>query len=167
MLDVRYATANNFTGASLYPVARCELRRGVAARLVKAAEALRAQDRRLLLWDCYRPRSIQAVLWKQVPDPRYVAPPKVGSQHNRGAAIDLALVAGDGSAVALPTDFDDFTAAAHRARALRGDAGVEARRLDAAMTAAGFVGLASEWWHFDAPDATKYPMSDEPLSPTR
>lgn len=163
VLDIRYATADNFTHTVLYPVARCELRRGVAKRLAVAATALRADGRRLLLWDCYRPRSIQAVLWKQVPDARYVAPPAVGSKHNHGAAVDCALVAADGSVVALPTAFDEFSVAAHRDQALRGDAGAEAKRLETAMQAAGFVGLATEWWHFDAPDATKYPISDEPL----
>jgi len=163
VLDIRYATANNFTGAPLYQHARCELRRAVLARLVTAAADLRTQGRRLLVWDCYRPHSVQFELWKRVPDPRYVADPKLGSRHNHGAAIDVGLVAADGSAVALPTQFDDFTEAAHRDRALAGDAGAEARRLEAAMTAAGFIGLPTEWWHFDAPDATKYPISDDPL----
>lgn len=163
VLDLRYATADNFTGKPLYPVARCKLRRAVAARLVKAAQVLRAQDRRLLLWDCYRPSSIQYELWKRVPDPRYVADPKVGSKHGRGAAVDVALVDKAGKPVPLPTRFDDFTEAAHRDHALAGDPGAEARRLEAAMTDAGFLPMPTEWWHFDAPDSAKYARSDEPL----
>jgi D-alanyl-D-alanine dipeptidase len=163
VLDIRYATANNFTGDVLYPIARCKLRRGVAQRLARAAKLLRAQDRRLLVWDCYRPRSIQELLWKRVPDERYVANPKQGSRHNRGAAIDLGLVDKAGAAVTLPTAFDDFTEAAHRDRALAGDNGVEAKRLEAAMTKAGFIGMPTEWWHFDAPDSAKYPLTDAPL----
>jgi len=163
VIDMRYATADNFTGKELYPVARCKLRRAVAARLAKAAKALRAQDRRLVLWDCYRPISIQKELWKRVPDPRYVADPKVGSKHGRGAAVDVALADKDGKPVALPTKFDDFSEAAHRDHALDGDAGAEARRLEQAMTGAGWKPLATEWWHFDAPDSAKYALSDEPL----
>ncbi len=34
-LDIRYATANNFTKRPLYPVARCYLRKQVAERLTK------------------------------------------------------------------------------------------------------------------------------------
>jgi len=162
VLDIRYATKANFTGDVLYPRAVCKLRRAVVRRLAKAAEKLRAQERRLLLWDCYRPASIQQLLWQRVPDPRYVADPsKQGSRHSRGAAVDVALVDKDGKPVVLPTRFDDFSKAAHRDRALAGDNGVEARRLDAAMRAAGFVGLATEWWHFDAPG--NYTLSDEPL----
>ncbi|HEU0034835.1 MAG TPA: M15 family metallopeptidase [Kofleriaceae bacterium] len=163
VIDIRYATKDNFTGDVLYPKAVCKLRRAVAARLAKAAETLRKQDRRLLLWDCYRPLAIQKLLWKKVSDPRYVADPAVGSKHNRGAAIDLAIVDADGKPVPLPTKFDDFSEAAHRKRALAGKQGAEAKRLSDAMTAAGFVGMPTEWWHFDAPESAKYALSDEPL----
>jgi D-alanyl-D-alanine dipeptidase len=163
VLDIRYATDDNFTGKTVYPVARCKLRRSVAARLAKAAAVLRKKDRRLLVWDCYRPKSIQEAFWKLVPDERYVADPKKGSRHSRGAAVDVGLVDKDGKAVTLPTKFDDFSEAAHRKRALKGDDGAEARVLEAAMKKAGFVGMPTEWWHFDAPDAAKFPLSDEPL----
>jgi len=163
VLDMRYATANNFTGVVLYPRAVCKLRRAVAARLARAADALRGQGRRLLLWDCYRPSPIQEKLWKIVPDSRYVANPKVGSKHSRGAAVDLALVDAAGRPVVLPTQFDEFTEAAHRPRALAGPRGVEARRLEDAMQEAGFRGNPTEWWHFDAPDSADYALSDEPL----
>jgi D-alanyl-D-alanine dipeptidase len=162
VIDLRYATADNFTGAAVYPKATCKLRRAVVERLAEVAAALRAYDRRLVLWDCYRPKSIQKIFWKRVPDPRYVAPPKLGSRHSRGAAVDVALADRDGALLAMPTGFDDFTARAHRSRAQRAHF-PEAARLDAAMIAAGFVGLATEWWHYDAPEADRYGLSDEPL----
>jgi D-alanyl-D-alanine dipeptidase len=163
VLDMRYATEDNFTGKQVYPVAHCKLRRAVATRLAKAAKTLRAKHRRLLMWDCYRPTSIQDVFWKLVPDERYVANPKKGSRHSRGAAVDVAVVDEDGKPVVLPTKFVDFSEAAHRTKALKGEHGTEARALEAAMKAAGFVGMPTEWWHFDAPDAAKYPLSDEAL----
>jgi D-alanyl-D-alanine dipeptidase len=163
ILDLRYATKHNFTGTQLYPKARCLLRRAVAVKLVKAAKALRADDRRLVLWDCYRPSSIQQTLWKLVPDERYVANPKTGSRHSRGAAVDLGLADKAGHLVALPTEFDDFSEAAHRDHALVGPHGAEARRLEAAMQAAGFVGMPTEWWHFDDAGATTYPVANDPL----
>jgi zinc D-Ala-D-Ala dipeptidase len=163
VLDLRYATANNFTGAVLYPKAVCKLRRAVAARLAKAADALRGQGRRLLLWDCYRPSSIQEKFWALVPDPRYVANPAVGSKHSRGAAVDVALVDAGGQPVVLPTKFDEFSEAAHRSRALAGPQGAEAKRLADAMLGAGFAGIPTEWWHFDAPDGADYALSNEPL----
>lgn len=163
VIDIRYATDDNFTKTKVYPVAACKMRRSVAARLAKAAALLRKQGRRLLVWDCYRPTSVQEQFWKLVPDERYVANPKQGSRHSRGAAVDVALVDKDGKPVVLPTAFDDFSEAAHRKTALKGERGAEARRLEAAMKRAGFVGMPTEWWHFDAPDAAKYPLANDPL----
>jgi D-alanyl-D-alanine dipeptidase len=163
VIDMRYATADNFTKQAVYPVATCKLRRAVATRLAKAAGLLRAQKRRLLVWDCYRPTDVQRTFWKLVPDERYVANPKVGSRHSRGAAVDVGLVDADGKPVVLPTAFDEFSEAAHRKNALAGEHGVEARRLERAMVKAGFVGMPTEWWHFDAPDAAKYPLANDPL----
>jgi D-alanyl-D-alanine dipeptidase len=133
------------------PHATCRLRRDVARRLVKVAARLRKDKRRLLIWDCYRSPELQQQLWERTPDERYVANPKKGSRHSRGAAIDLALVDADGEPVVLPTAFDEFSEAAHRKHALKGETGIEARRLERAMTKQGFVGLSTEWWHFDAP----------------
>jgi D-alanyl-D-alanine dipeptidase len=163
VLDIRYATTDNFTGEKVYAEARCKLRRAVAQHLVEAAKLLRAQDRRLVLWDCYRPASVQKILWKHRPDARYVADPKIGSVHSRGAAVDIGLADKSGNPVAMPTAYDAASRDSHRDRALVGAKGAEARRLDAAMSKAGFVGLATEWWHFDDKAAGKYALADEPL----
>ena len=163
VMDLRYATKDNFVGEAVYPKAVCKLRRSVAKRLARAAKILRAEKRRLVIWDCYRPSSIQAAFWKLVPDERYVANPAKGSRHSRGAAVDLALADKDGTLLAMPTAFDDFSENAHRKASLAGNAGREAKRLEAAMTRVGFVGMPTEWWHFDAPDASKYALSDVPL----
>ncbi len=171
VFDLRYATANNFTHQQLYPVARCLLRRAVAARLARVAERLRRQERRLVLWDCYRPASIQQALWKLVPDPSFVARPTFaadgtpigGSRHSRGAAVDLALADAAGQLLPMPTDHDDFSAAAASRRAHAGARGAEAKRLAAAMIAEGFSPIASEWWHFDDPAAARFGFSNTPL----
>lgn len=170
VLDLRYATAANLTGAPLYPVARCWLRADPAARLAAAAEALRARGHRLILWDCYRPASVQRELWRRVPDPRFVARPRedgdgrpiAGSVHSRGAAVDVSLADRDGRARAMPTDHDAFGPAAAGDDA-RGDARTWLADLRAAMAGAGFAPLATEWWHFDAAGGASYPLTDLPL----
>jgi zinc D-Ala-D-Ala dipeptidase len=170
VLDLRYASERNVTGAPIYPVARCLLRRGVATRLVRAARTLRHAHRRLVLWDCYRPASAQRILWRNLPDPARVARPRFaadgtptsGSDHSRGAAVDVSLAGDDGAPLAMPTDHDDHGPAAGRARARAASA--EVRRLDDAMRAAGFRPLATEWWHFAAPDAGDYALGDRPLA---
>jgi zinc D-Ala-D-Ala dipeptidase len=178
VLDLRYASSNNVARRQLYPVARCLLRRAVARRLAAVAVRLREQQRRLLLWDCYRPASIQRVLWELFPDPSFVAKPIFatdgtpigGSRHSRGAAVDVSLATRDGIAIVMPTDHDDFSANAQPNRARDSSrGGGEVRILVDAMTRQGFIPITSEWWHFDAPDSASYGFSDAPLteSPSR
>ena len=164
LLDIRYATADNFLGRAVYDTARCLLAADAADRLLAAEAALREQGYRLVVWDCYRPRSVQYAMWEILPDPTYVADPATGSRHNRGMAVDVGLRALDGSEVALPTDHDDFSPRAHRDAAdLPAEAIANRGRLERTMTAAGWIPLASEWWHFDAPGWEQNPLRDEPL----
>jgi zinc D-Ala-D-Ala dipeptidase len=171
-IDMRYASANNFTKVVVYPVARCLLRRDAAERLARVQARLRAEDKGLKVWDCYRPFSVQKKFWKLVSDDRYVAEPVAdrqgrplrGSKHNRGAAVDLTLVDGAGRPLEVPTDHDDFSRRAHRGAAGASPAArANAQRLEDVMKAEGFEPLPTEWWHFDAPGWEKYPLSDQPL----
>jgi D-alanyl-D-alanine dipeptidase len=167
--DLRYATTRNVTGRALYPPgARCLLRRDVAARLVRAADLLRGRGFRLRLYDCYRPLSVQRLLYAKECRPGFVADPDHGgSHHNRAAAVDVGLADPAGGDVALPTDFDEFTPRA-RASAVDGvTAKARAHReaLRDAMLAAGFVPSRSEWWHFSAPEAHGSPLLDVGVAP--
>jgi len=163
-VDIRYATPENFTGQILYPLNRCLLCEPVAHRLALVQSDLEKEGLGLKVWDCYRPLSVQKKLWKIVPDERYVADPKTGSRHNRGASVDLTLVDRAGRELVMPTKFDEFTERAHRnyqnlpAEALRNRA-----KLEAAMTTRGFTGLPTEWWHFDDPEWSHFAIRDEPL----
>jgi D-alanyl-D-alanine dipeptidase len=163
-LDMRYATADNFLGRAVYDAPRCLLVADAAERLEAAERTLRAEGYALVVWDCYRPRSVQYAMWEIMPDPDYVADPARGSRHNRGAAVDVGLRALDGSPVTLPTAHDDFTPRAHRdATDLPTEAIASRERLERAMVAAGWIPLPTEWWHFDAPDWERYPLRDDPL----
>jgi len=164
LLDIRYATDENFLGRAVYDAARCLLVPDAVERLLAAERALRAEGYRLVVWDCYRPRSVQYLMWEILPDPDYVADPARGSRHNRGAAVDVGLRALDGSDVPLPTAHDDFTPLAHRDAIDLPAAAIASReRLERAMTAQGWIPLQTEWWHFDAPGWERHPLRDDPL----
>lgn len=164
ILDLRYATNNNFLKRRLYPKARCLLRPEVAHALAAVAKDLRAQAIKLKVFDCYRPWSVQRQLWAILPDERYVADPAKGSRHNRGAAVDVTLTDSAGKELAMPTGFDDFSERAHRdffrlpAEQIRNRA-----RLEAIMRRRGFTGLPTEWWHFDYRGWEAFPILDLPL----
>lgn len=167
VLDLRYARADNFLHQAVYPRAVCLLQVPVAHRLAAAQAALRREGYGLSLWDCYRPLSVQRRMWKLVPDPRWVADPAVGSNHNRGAAVDVTLVRTDGGALEMPTAFDDFSPRAAPGAGARWTPAARANyaRLSEAMTAAGFRVRDTEWWHWDSQDAARHPVSDRPLTP--
>jgi D-alanyl-D-alanine dipeptidase len=162
-VDLRYATTDNFLHQKLYPTARCFLQRSVAKRLKRVAERLRRRKLGLKVWDCYRPLSVQWKMWQASPRPGYVADPRQGSNHNRGAAVDLTLVDAQGRDLWMPTDFDDFSPRAHHGAQAPKAAQQNRRILRDAMLAEGFVPLPTEWWHYDAPDASRYPVLDIPL----
>jgi D-alanyl-D-alanine dipeptidase len=167
-LELRYATANNFTHQVVYPTARCLLRREVAERLGRVQAELEKHRLGLKIWDCYRPLSVQRRFFALVPDERYVADPKKGSRHNRGAAVDLTLVDERGVELEMGSGFDDFSKRAHRGIAsLPATVREHRAQLDAAMAKEGFTGLPTEWWHFDAPRWKAYPIADVPLDSTK
>jgi len=164
VIDLPYATTNNFTGQKLYEVHRCFLRKSVAERLARVQKRLRQQGLGLKIWDGYRPRSVQWRMWELVPDPRYVADPRKGSRHNRGAAVDVTLVDSLGQELEMPTTFDDFSERAHRDYPdVSEKARLHKQILEEAMTSEGFIPLPTEWWHFDDPNWQKYPILDIPI----
>lgn len=161
VLDIRYATTNNFTGQKLYPVARCCLRREAAVNLKAAQKELHGMGLSLKVFDGYRPLSVQKKMWAVYPHPDFVADPAKGSRHNRGAAVDLTLIKLDGTALPMPTGFDDFTDKAHRnymdlpAEVIR-----NRELLERVMQEHHFRGLNTEWWHFDLEHARQYEILD-------
>ena len=164
VLDIRYATKDNLTGRPLYPFPAAFLRRSAALKLSAAAADLRAKGLRLVIYDAYRPLSVQKALWAAKPDPRWVADPAKGSSHNRGGAVDLGLADDSGKPLSMPTAFDAFgPGARHGAKGAPAAARRRAETLKAALERAGFEPLADEWWHYRDPDAKSWPLLDIPF----
>jgi zinc D-Ala-D-Ala dipeptidase len=163
--ELAYATAANFTHRVLYDADVCLLRPRVAERLARVQTRLAAQGLSLVLLDAYRPLSVQRLMWSLIPDERYVADPRKGSRHNRGSAVDVTLLeAPTGRRPVMPTQFDEFSTAAARGAPCGTPEPCRNRDLlQAAMEAEGFVGLPTEWWHFDDPDWQSYGLLDVPL----
>lgn len=161
VLDIRYATTNNFLKQKLYPVARCVLRGAATRRLSQVQTELSKKGLGLKAYDCYRPLSVQQQMWKVRPDSRYVANPAKGSRHNRGAAVDVTLVDRNGKELEMPTGFDNFTERSYRDYN-GGSAQSRQNRqvLEDVMKKYGFIPLDTEWWHFDAPGWDNYAILD-------
>lgn len=161
VLDIRYATADNFLKQPVYPGPHAWLRKSTLAKLQKVADALRAKGFRLRIYDGYRPLSVQKKMWAIKPNSPYVANPKFGSIHNRGGAVDLSLVTLAGEDVLMPSEYDDFSPKAHHGNPkTEPTAAKNAATLKSAMEAAGFTAITSEWWHYNDPATKKYPVLD-------
>jgi D-alanyl-D-alanine dipeptidase len=168
-LDMRYATANNFTGRVLYDEARAFLAAPAAQAVARASKAAQADGFGLTIYDAYRPWRITKKLWDATPvgpKKEYVANPKRGSKHNRGCAVDLTLHdLRTGQLVEMPSEFDDFSEKAHRDYMGATPAALANRaRLQGYLEAEGFVGLSNEWWHFDFTGWEQFPVMDIPFN---
>ena len=163
-LDIRYATADNFTGKVVYPAARCFLVRDAAEALREVQADLRPLGYRLKVFDGYRPLSVQRIFWSILPNPDYVADPSKGSRHNRGYAVDLTLTDLEGNGVPMPTGYDDFSERARRDYlALPAEAIGHREILEQVMVRHGFIPFPTEWWHFDYQGFEKKPNLDIPF----
>ena len=164
VVELRYATPNNFTGAPLpgYLANRAFLRREAAAAIAQVQSDLRAQGLGLKIFDSYRPAraTLAMVDWTQrvhredLLTDGYIAS---RSRHNLGVAIDLTLIdLASGRELEMGTPFDTFSAAAHTANAT-GVAAANRQRLKTAMERRGFTNYDQEWWHYtyDVPNPVR------------
>src|SRR6185312_15128894 len=105
LIELAYATAANLTGAPLYGMAICYLNDEAATLLERAVTLARPLGLRLKIFDAMRPTEAQWKLWNARPDPDFLADPRRGSPHSRGAAVDLTLVDDSGQALDMGTAF--------------------------------------------------------------
>lgn len=164
VLDLKYATDDNFTGVVLYKtLSKAYLHPLAAKSLAKAqTELSRLQPGyRLKIFDASRPMSAQKRMYKVVqgtPMARYVSNPKnKGGLHNYGMAVDLTIVDEKGNELDMGTKFDHLGKEANIDKEeLYIKQGILTRQqvdnrklLREVMTRGGFKPLNSEWWHFN------------------
>ena len=160
VIDLKYATTDNFTGTVIYDFEDAYLRYGTVKKLAVAQEKFKSMGYYIKIWDAYRPFAAQEKLWQVCPNPRYVANPANGMKaHNLGGTIDMTLVTFDRNEVEMPTAFDDFSLRADRDYSdVSETAAGNARMMEGVMTECGFRGYAGEWWDYS--DTTAYEAYD-------
>lgn len=165
-VDLRYATPDNFVGRDLYSPLDCAWLHVDAAAALERAVAWLAERKpgySFLVLDALRPHRVQEQLWDALEGTElrmYLADPAKGSIHSFGMALDITILDPSGAELDMGTGFDDLTERSHpaleRELLARGElteAQVANRQLlRDAMFGAGFVGINSEWWHFDCGD---------------
>lgn len=160
ILDIRYASKNNFTNRVLYDADACILRNDTLRKLLNAQREFRSLGYNIKIWDAYRPYYIQKILWDILPNSNYIANPyKGGSNHNRACAVDITLTDLNGFEIDMPTEFDEFSIKAHRDYIGASDIQIKnAELLKNVMIKHGFKPIYTEWWHFDDINYLNYPI---------
>jgi len=164
VVDMKYASEDNFTKRKLYDSNTCFLRKSTAVKLDAVQKELEEMNLGLKVWDCYRPLAVQRIFWAILPDERYVANPETGSRHNRASAVDLTLVDSQGKELEMPTGFDDFSPRADHGYQVLPDQVIRNRELlKGLMEKAGFIPLPEEWWHYDDEKWMRFDLMDVPF----
>lgn len=167
LVDLRYATSNNFMGIVLYEtIDDAYLQREVAVRLSECQVFLDSLKPgfKLKIYDAVRPVSIQKKMWDaldSIPTSergKYVSNPKNRSVHNYGAAVDITIVDSTGKEIDMGAGYDDFRPIAFPSFETKF---LESKELSYAQYAnrvllrkvmryGKFNNIPSEWWHFNA-----------------
>lgn len=162
VLDIRYATANNFTGTIIYNLPKAYARRPVAEALLRVQNELKSKGLGIKMFDGYRPYKATVKFYEVYKDTTYVASPYRGSRHNRGCALDLTIIdLKTGEELKMPTEYDSFKKEAWP-RTPVADPVIRANRamLIEVMEKNGFKVNGSEWWHFDFIGWKNYEVMD-------
>lgn len=161
ILDMKYATIDNFLKAKMYECEACYLRLKTIHALVEANKDFIRKGYRIKIFDCYRPLDVQKKMWKIVPDANYVANPSRGSIHNRGGAVDITLVDETGIELDMGTSFDFFgPESAHGFRDFSKQILKNRKLLKKIMLRNGFESFDSEWWHYNLEGSKKDKLSN-------
>jgi D-alanyl-D-alanine dipeptidase len=162
ILDVRYATPDNFTGKRLYVRQLAWLRHEPLEKLVAAAEEFADDDYRIVIFDAYRPVSVQKKLRAVCDDSNYV---ESVSNHCRGITIDMTLAYPNGVYLDMGSDYDDFSEVSHPESPLvTNEQRANRKFLAEVMQKYGFVQHPREWWHFDYQPDRQWGLIEDELN---
>ena len=173
-----YARTDNFCNRVLYHDLRDAYVLPACAEALRKAQAelkRRRPDLSLCIFDATRPMSVQQTMWDAVKDtPKYFYvsnPAHGGGMHNYGMAVDISICKSswndatwrDGATrclidtIPMGAKVDHMGLVSHidkenelvSHRLISREAFANRRLLREVMSAAGFMPLRTEWWHFN------------------
>lgn len=158
-----FGTDENFTGRVLYKRSVPVIQTDTARKLAAAADRFRRDGYTIKLYDSYRPKSVQYILYDIVQNSAYIANPyNSASNHNRAAAVDITLLDRNGNELEFPTPMHTFTKRVYRSSSSEWTD--EQRRnvnyMTNVMLESGFKLINTEWWHFSDTDYPSFIVMD-------
>lgn len=149
--ELLFATERNVTGAPLYPRAVPLIQKDTAKKLKKAFDIFKADGYTMKIYDAYRPKRVQEILFAIVQNHHWIAnPATTASNHNRGCAVDMSLIDdATGEELEFPTPMHTFTAeSARTCKTWSEKVRANVDYMTGVMKKCGFAGIESEWWHY-------------------
>ena len=148
--NLQLSSANNVTGAALYPEVPL-LEESTAAMLMEAYKLFDQAGYTIKIYDAYRPASAQDKLESKVDFAGN------NDMHSLGRAVDISLVnRANGQELRMPTKVHDFSEAAARTSSESWEWNLKNNvdYMTGIMESVGFKTIDNEWWHFENPGST-------------
>ena len=172
-VSMKLSTSDTTIGEPFYNRNLCMLQYDTLQKLMLAIEKFREDGYTIVIYDAYRPTSVQQRWFDVVQVHKWVANPAIGmgGVHDRGTAVDMSLIDSEGNELEMPTPMHTFTVeSARTSTTMTETARNNMNYMLNVMVSCGFTYINSEWWHFQDIDTkyylpTDHPIDDIPLVP--
>ncbi len=182
IIDLIYNSTNNSFYKNLYVpfgLDKCFVLPELYDKLMSLIPILEKEKLKLVIYDTLRPWDVQKYMYETAPQylKPYIAQPPVANSnrgfHPRGAAIDCYLADENGISLDFPTlpdafyhgyetddKYQDYLKKVSRlcVNGLTSEQIKNRQKLEDMMKNIGLEPLESEWWHFNLPNSSKYPL---------
>ena len=162
---MKLATEGTSIGKPFYTRNLCILQYDTLQKLITAAELFEKDGYTIVIYDAYRPTSVQQRWFDVIRVHKWVADPSVGMGgiHDRGTAVDMTLMDRNGVELDMPTAIHTLTEASSRYAAMTAVQKQNVNYMTNIMVQCGFDYIRSEWWHFQDTNTVNYLPTDHPI----
>ena len=165
-VSMKLSTDDTSINEPFYSRNLCLMQYDTLQKFMKAVEIFKADGYTVVIYDAYRPTSVQQRWFDVVKVHKWVANPDVGmgGVHDRGTAIDMSLIDAEGNELEMPTPMHTFTEESARAsKVMTETARANMDYMTRVMLSCGFTYINSEWWHFQCVNTKNYLPTDHPI----
>lgn len=165
-VSMKLSTEETSIGEPFYKRNLCLIQYDTLQKLVRAINLFRKDGYTVVIYDAYRPTSVQQRWFDVVRVHKWVADPSrgMGGIHDRGTALDISLIDADGNELNMPTPMHTFTnESARTSEAMTEEQRANMDYMTRIMTSCGFTYITSEWWHFQCVYTKNYLPTDHPI----
>ena len=165
-VSMKLSTSETSIGEPFYERNLSLIQYDTLQKLVKAINIFKRAGYTVVIYDAYRPTSVQQRWFDVVRVHKWVANPDIGMGgiHDRGTALDISLIDKDGNELEMPTPMHTFTeASARNSEEMTDTARANMDYMTRVMTSCGFTYINSEWWHFQCTRTKNYLPTDHPI----